>query len=88
MHRFREIAAFALLLFCSSFAYAQKPGPEFWRKVSCEPLEPRTMLEALEVKYTTVVLKGFESQQLRSKVFELMRLRCTSWEVMHELKAW
>ena len=55
----RAITTFLLSLFCSAFSYAQRPGPEFWRKVSCQPLEPRTTLEALEDKYTTVILKGF-----------------------------
>jgi hypothetical protein len=48
----------ALLLFCGS-AWAQRSGPEFRRPLSCEPLEPRTKLEALESKYERVLLKGF-----------------------------
>jgi len=47
-----------LLLVCCS-TLAQRPGPEFWRRVSCEPLEPRTKLEAFEEKYATVLVKGF-----------------------------
>src|SRR4029453_2750241 len=47
------------LVFGCCSALAQRPGPEFWRKVSCVPLEPRTKLEALEDKYTSIVLKGF-----------------------------
>lgn len=46
------------LLLCSS-AFAQRPGPEFWRRLSCEPFEARTKLEALEMKYETVLIKGF-----------------------------
>ena len=46
------------MLLCGS-ALAQRPGPEFWRRVTCEPLEPRTKLEALEMKYETVLIKGF-----------------------------
>jgi hypothetical protein len=38
---------------------AQRPGPEFWRRVSCEPLEPRTKLEALDDRHSTVIIKGF-----------------------------
>ncbi len=38
---------------------AQRPGPEFWRRVSCEPFEPRTKLEALEDRHSTVIIKGF-----------------------------
>lgn len=48
-----------LMLICAGTALAQRPGPEFWRKVGCEPLEPRTKLEALEDRHSTVVLKGF-----------------------------
>jgi hypothetical protein len=48
-----------LMLICASTALAQRPGPEFWRKVGCEPLEPRTKLEALEDRHSTVILKGF-----------------------------
>lgn len=49
----------ALILFCSASAMAQRPGPEFWRRVGCEPFEPRTKLEALEDRHSTVVIKGF-----------------------------
>jgi len=49
----------ALVLFCSASALAQRPGPEFWRRVGCEPLEPRTKLEALDDRHSTVVIKGF-----------------------------
>ncbi|MEP6718997.1 MAG: hypothetical protein ABJB21_07635 [bacterium] len=38
---------------------AQRPGPEFRRRVSCEPLEPRTRLEAIEAGYERLLLKGF-----------------------------
>ena len=48
-----------LMVICAGTALAQRPGPEFWRKVGCEPLEPRTKLEALEDRHSTVVLKGF-----------------------------
>jgi len=49
----------ALMLFCVATAVAQRPGPQFWRKVGCEPLEPRTKLEALEDRQNTVIIKGF-----------------------------
>lgn len=55
--RFFLILTFTLL--CSGVAMAQRPGPEFWRKVGCEPLEPRTKLEALEDRHNTVLIKGF-----------------------------
>ena len=48
-----------LMLFCAASAMAQRPGPEFWRRVTCEPLEPRTKLEALEDRHSTVIIKGF-----------------------------
>jgi hypothetical protein len=48
-----------LMLICASTALAQRPGPEFWRKVGCESFEPRTKLEALENRHSTVILKGF-----------------------------
>lgn len=49
----------ALILYCSASAMAQRPGPEFWRRLGCEPLEPRTKLEALDDRHSTVVIKGF-----------------------------
>src|SRR4051812_41815355 len=48
-----------LVLICGGAAMAQRPGPEFWRKVGCEPLEPRTKLEALDERHSTVIIKGF-----------------------------
>jgi hypothetical protein len=55
----RMIISSTLMLICSGAALAQRPGPEFWRKVSCEPLDPRTKLEALEDRHSTVMIKGF-----------------------------
>jgi hypothetical protein len=55
----RTILFSTLILLCYGTAMAQRPGPEFWRKVGCEPLEPRTKLEALEEKHSTVIIKGF-----------------------------
>ena len=55
----RTILFSSLILLCSGAASAQRPGPEFWRKVSCEPLEPRTKLEALDDRHSTVIIKGF-----------------------------
>jgi len=55
----RTILFSMLVLFCASTALAQRPGPEFWRKVGCEPFEPRTKLEAIEDRHSTVVIKGF-----------------------------
>lgn len=47
-----------LLLFGGS-ALAQSSGPEFRRPLACEPLEPRTRLEAIESRYERVITKGF-----------------------------
>ena len=55
----RTILFSTLVLFCAGTALAQRPGPEFWRKVGCEPLEPRTKLEAIDERHSTVVIKGF-----------------------------
>jgi hypothetical protein len=59
MFPMRVMLLSALVLFCGVTAVAQRPGPEFWRRVGCEPLEPRTKLEALEDRHSTVVIKGF-----------------------------
>jgi len=53
------IGLFSLLLISCGVSIAQQPGPEFWRKLSCQPFEPRTNLEALEMKFDAVVLRGF-----------------------------
>ena len=55
----RTILFSTLVLFCTGTALAQRPGPEFWRKVGCEPFEPRTKLEAIDDHHSTVVIKGF-----------------------------
>ena len=55
----RVVLLSTLVLFCFLPALAQRPGPEFWRKVGCEPLEPRTKLEALEDRHSTVIIRGF-----------------------------
>lgn len=51
--------AFLLLMLCFSSVLAQRSGPEFRRPLSCEPLEPRTRLEAIESRYERVITKGF-----------------------------
>jgi hypothetical protein len=48
-----------LFLLAGGVCLGQQPGPEFWRKLSCQPFEPRTKLEALELKMDIVVLRGF-----------------------------
>jgi len=47
------------LLFTVSSVSAQRPGPEFRRPLACEPVEPRTKLEAIEWRYERVLVKGF-----------------------------
>jgi hypothetical protein len=59
MHPTRIVLFLALSLFCCSSAFAQRPGPEFWRKVSCEPFEPRTKLEAIDERHGAVIVKAF-----------------------------
>jgi len=55
----RIILVSTLVSICAGTATAQRPGPEFWRKVGCQPLEPRTNLERLEERYGAVIVKGF-----------------------------
>ena len=51
-------ALLVLVVSCGS-AFAQRPGPEFRRPLACEPLEPRTKLEAIEWRYERVLVRGF-----------------------------
>jgi hypothetical protein len=80
----RIILFSTLMLFCSCAALAQRPGPEFWRKVGCEPFEPRTKLERLEQTYGTVIVKGFtrintvEVRGVRIDAVEMRELRSTA----------
>jgi len=48
-----------ITLMLGSSVCAQRPGPEFRRPLACEPLEPRTKLEAIEWRYERVLVKGF-----------------------------
>lgn len=59
MYLTRVVLLSVLMLFLCGSGLAQRPGPEFWRRVSCEPLEPRTKLEALEERRGIVIIKGF-----------------------------
>jgi len=59
MHPTRVVLFLALSLFACTSALGQRPGPEFWRKVGCEPFEPRTKLEAIEDRHSTVIIKAF-----------------------------
>lgn len=56
----RTITLFFLgLMICGSPTLAQRPGPQFRRQLACEPLEPRTKLEAIEGGYERILIKGF-----------------------------
>lgn len=59
MHPTRVLLFLGVMLLSCGSTLAQRPGPEFWRKLSCEPLEPRTKLEALEDRHSAVIIKGF-----------------------------
>src|SRR5258705_8327666 len=59
MSLFRLSLLALLLTVCCAAAFAQRPGPEFRRPLACEPLEPRTKLEAIEWRYERVLVKGF-----------------------------
>lgn len=59
MHPTRLVVLLAVVLLSCAPALAQRPGPEFWRKVGCEPFEPRTKLEALDDRHNAVIIKGF-----------------------------
>lgn len=48
-----------LLVVSCGQTFAQRPGPQFRRPLACEPVEPRTKLEAIEWQYERVLIKGF-----------------------------
>lgn len=48
-----------ILIFSCGSVFAQRSGPQFRRPLACEPLEPRTKLEAIEGRYESVLIKGF-----------------------------
>jgi hypothetical protein len=56
--RLVTLVFFGFVICCGS-VLAQRPGPEFRRPLRCEPLEPRTKLEAIEAGYERVLIKGF-----------------------------
>jgi len=69
-----------LVLICAGSALAQRPGPEFWRKVGCEPYEPRTKLEELDERYNSVIIKGFAgitTVDVRGVGIEVVEMRDT-----------
>jgi hypothetical protein len=69
----------AALFSIAPTASAQTPGPQFWRRATCEPIEPRTRLENLDQRYSTVIVKGFT----RVTTIDLRGIRVDAVE-MHE----
>jgi|SRR5215510_4629887 len=57
--RLNAFLGLMFLCLCGGSTLAQRPGPQFWRRATCEPYEPRTKLEDFETKYETMVFKGF-----------------------------
>ncbi len=55
---YRTIRVVSMVAICGFAAAGQRPGPQFRRPV-CEPIEPRTKLEALDWSYERVLVKGF-----------------------------
>src|ERR1051325_12023961 len=77
----RIILFSTLALICAGAAMAQGPGPQFWRKVGCQPLEPRTKLEFLEETYGALVVKGFtaiETTNVKKIDLEAVEMRTLS----------
>jgi hypothetical protein len=59
MYPTRVVLLFSVVLLFGATALAQRPGPQFWRRDTCEPVEGRTWLEQLEHLRGAVVVKGF-----------------------------
>ena len=59
MHLTRLVLLLAVTLLSCGSTVAQNPGPQFWRKLGCEPFEPRTKLEQVDDAYNSVIIKGF-----------------------------
>lgn len=59
MFSIRSITLLFMALVISGTVVAQRPGPQFRRPLACEPLEPRTKLEAIEGRYESLLIKGF-----------------------------
>jgi len=74
-----SILLFLTLLFVSSTVWAQRPGPEFRRPLACEPVEPRTKLEAIDWGYERVLVKGFS--QIVSLTFRGVEVRIDAIEL-------
>lgn len=59
MFLLRATVLILLLITFFSSALAQRPGPEFRRPLACEPVSPRTKLEAIDSRIEEVLIKGF-----------------------------
>lgn len=59
MSPIRLLLIATILVLSSGIALAQRPGPQFRRPLLCEPVEPRTKLEAIDGQYERVLIKGF-----------------------------
>jgi hypothetical protein len=55
----RSSALIMMMTLTCGTVLAQRSGPQFRRQLACEPLEPRTRLEAIEGGYGKVLIKGF-----------------------------
>ena len=74
----RIILFSTLVLICAGTAMAQEPGPEFWRKVGCLPVEARTKLERFEELTGGVVVKGvtrIETTDVKKLEVEAVEMR-------------
>ena len=79
MSRKRLTILLLTLLFLSGSVSAQRPGPEFRRPLACEPVEPRTKLEAIDGGYERVLVKGFS--QIASLTFRGVEVRVDAIEL-------
>lgn len=80
----RTLLLSTLVLLCGGVAMGQRPGPEFWRKVGCEPFEPRTKLEELEERHGSVIIKGFAritTVEVRGVRLDAVDIRDTEMQV-------
>lgn len=56
---FSSLLLVSMIRSYDALTFGQRPGPQFWRRLSCEALEPRTKLEAFDERYGAVIFKGF-----------------------------
>jgi len=51
-----RVVLFLVLVVSSGSVCAQRSGPQFRRPLACDPLEPRTKLEAVDGQYEKVLI--------------------------------